>query len=405
MLFIICWSGTIAVFSYELDWLLNPVIRGHTSTEDVDWQKAYEVFEENFPDSQLYVIHAPLKSGYAIEGVGRKPTSQIFRFYIDPVHYQLNGQTTYLNVQRFFRSFHMALFIQDWRIWNVPFGFWVVTFFGFVLLVSLLTGFVFYKKWRKGFFTLKVNKGIKRLWSDAHKLIGLWSIWFALIISFTGIWYLMEFFLEHPTYKEIDLAPTEDDTRYLSVSELVKRAKTSFPELEIQYVEFNDFKKGIIGFAGSDGSLLVRRRATYVKLKADTGAVYKIQKPAQLSAYARWWETVDDLHFGKFAGIGSKSIWFLFGLGLCALCLTGAYLQAKRQRLRTGSNAYRYSVWTSYILTMGILASATIAGIHEIKGYGADGSWPEVPLPVITFISFWLVSTMIVLTIWIKAVR
>lgn len=406
MLFVICWSGTFAVFSYEIDWFLNPAVQGNVTYEKIDWQRAFDTFKDNFPNSELNRISAPIENGYAIDGWAENKKGKIFRFYIDPLTYVLNGETSYFNVQRFFRSFHMVLFMQDYLdVFGVPLGYWIVTLWGFVLFVSIITGFLFYKKWSKGFFKLELKKGMRRIWSDVHKLLGLWSIVFALIISFTGIWYLMEFFLEHPTYKETRYPLVEDNIEYLPISELVEKARSSYPELKIQYIDFFDFDKGIIGFAGDDGSMMVRRRAAYVKLDAMAGTVLKLQKPRQLSFYARWWETVDHVHFGKFGGVWSKMLWFLFGVALSTLCLSGAYLQAKRQRLKNGVKHHRLSVVFSYLVTIGVLVSATLAGMHEIKEYGTNGSWPDVPQSVTVFIGLWVLSTLTALTVWMRIVR
>lgn len=405
-MFVVCWSGTVAVFSNELDWLLNPGIRGGISKEPVDWKKAYAIFSAHFPDASILNLSAPPKVGYTIHGYARDPDSGLFRFYMDPVTYNVKEKTTYLNVQRFFRSFHMSLFLEGkTNIFGVPLGFWVVTLMGLVLLASSVTGFLFYKKWKKGFFKLEVKKGWRRLWSDTHKLIGLWSVLFALIIGLTGFWYLMEFWLPRPPYADASELPELDKSSFLEIDKLQQIANNAYPELQVQRLAFYNFDKGRISFQGNDGSLLVRIRTAHVTLDAQTGKVLELQKPGQLSMYLRWWETVDSIHFGKFGGFWSKVLWFLFGAGLSTLCLTGAYLQAKRQQMKSGFKRYRFLVLLSYLSTIGILIFSSIWGIHEIKGYGTDGAWPEVPLSVTLFIGLWILSTVVALSIWMKAVR
>ena len=71
-------------------------------------------------------------------------------------------------------------------------GIFLITLSSFFLLFSVLTGFLFYKGWLKNLFKLRWKSGIKKLWSDLHKLLGVWSLIFALIIALTGVFYFVE---------------------------------------------------------------------------------------------------------------------------------------------------------------------------------------------------------------------
>jgi len=58
---------------------------------------------------------------------------------------------------------------------------------------------------------------------------------------------------------------------------------------------------------------------------------------ADLMAYEYWDHMADPLHFGDFGGLTTKLIWFVFGLELSGLCLSGAWLQVQRLRIRSGA--------------------------------------------------------------------
>lgn len=409
LLFVICWSGSIAVFSNEIDWFLNPDIQSNVApihSDTINWQKAYDSFHKLYPDAELGELGESHKDGYCINGWGKKANGQLFRFYLNPSTYLLQGETTYFNVQRFFRSFHMSLFDPKVsRVFGVNFGYFIVGCFGFILFISTITGFLFYKKWRSGFFKLNVKKGARRFFSDAHKLIGLWALWFGLLIGATGGWYLLEWWLPEPPRTDTSKIELKDKNTYLSVRQLTEHANKAYPELDIQRLFFYNYNKGLLTFEGDDGSILVRKRTAHVTLNAQNGKTIKLQKPGNLSAYERWWETVDLLHFGNFAGLWSKWLYFIFGLALSALCLTGAYLQAKRQKLKSGVKKYRVSILAAYGITVVVLALSVWGGIVEITGYGMGGDWPETPTPVVSFIFFWIFVTMIILTVWVKKVK
>lgn len=409
LLFVICWSGSIAVFSHEIDWLLNPKLQSDyikNDKKEVNWQKAYNSFHIKYPKSELGELAEAERSGYTLHGWGRKQSGELFRFYMNPSSYNIQEETTYFNVQRFFRSFHMSLFDPDVsRIFGVNFGYFIVGCLGFVLVLSTLTGFLFYKKWRSGFFKLNIKKGARRLWSDTHKLIGLWSLWFGLLIGLTGTWYLLEWWLPEPPHIDTSQITQKNKEKYLSINELVEKAEKEFPELEIQRLFFYNYNKGLLSFEGDNGALLVRKRTAHITLNTLTGDVIKIQKPEELTMYHRWWETVDVLHFGNFAGLWSKWLYFIFGLSLSVLCLTGAYLQAKRQKLKSGVEKYRISIIIAYSITVIILGLSFWGGVEEITRYGVNGSLPKTPAPIVCFIVLWGVTTIGILTYWMKKVK
>lgn len=123
--------------------------------------------------------------------------------------------------------------------------------------------------------------------------------------------------------------------------------------------------------------------------------------------YWRWSDTADPLHFGDFAGLTSKLIWFVFGLLLSGLCLTGAWLHAQRLAVEAGGRARaRWPGTGAAIVASLLVPTASVkGGWDEIKGYGPviDGvqHWPAVPWPVIAFIGGWVIVTLLIIGWWV----
>lgn len=403
LLFVICWSGTVAVFSHELDWLVDERLRAPPA-EEIAWQDIHRNVTAAHPGWSVNAIYVPIKPGYASEVWLSDPDEIMHRAWADPGTGELLGTTSYFNVQRFFRSFHMSLFIFEWNVWGIPTGYWLVGLSAFVLAASLVTSLIFYKRFWRGFFKLETGKGAKVLWSDMHKLTGLWSLWFVLLIAATGIWYLVEWKVtSEPPYPDPPAAEGSI-SRTLPLDDLVAAAQRAYPALEIRAVALDEMGSVLFQVHGQDGAWLVRDRGARVFLDARDGSPILIQRASGLGPLHRWVETADPLHFGNFAGLASKIVWFVFGLGLSGLCLTGAYLQAKRQR-RQGVSAYRAPVLIAYGATVFVLSASVWFGYRELLGYGTDGALPAVPAGVIAVIAAFVLSTLAALTLWMRALR
>ncbi|HEX9932533.1 MAG TPA: PepSY-associated TM helix domain-containing protein [Allosphingosinicella sp.] len=402
LMFVVCWSGTIAVFSREIDLALDPGVAAAPATERVAWAAFEREIAAAHPDwwvMQMTASHGP---GTALEAWAEDADGAIRRVDGDPATGELLGVRSLFGVQRFFRSFHMALFIEDWPILGVPFGDWIVALLSIPLLASAVTSLVFYRRFWRGFLKLERRRGAKVFWSDVHKLTGLWSLWFILAIGLTGLWYLAERHVPGgPPAPEVKPAK---GTAPLPLAELLALAERAHPELRINAVILGNVEAGLFEVHGQDGGAVLRDRAARVWLDSRSGRVLRVQRSAELGAYRRWIDMADPIHFGNFAGLWSKVPWFLFGLALSGLCLTGAYLQAKRQE-RRAEGGYRAPVLAAYAVTVACLMLASVFGYREIMSYGTGGAPPEVPAGVMAFVAAWTAATLAILTLWMRKVR
>lgn len=404
MLFVICWSGTVAVFSHEIDWLLNPALRVQpVAAAAPRWAAVVAAAQQTVPDQKVTTLMLPSGPRDAVQLWARDAHDTVTRIYVDPASARVQGTTSYFNVQRFFRSFHMNLFFN-----TGPWGYLVVCLLALPLLASMATALVFYKRWWQRWLVLKLDRGWRVFWSDLHKTGGLWSLWFVLVIGLTAAWYFIEAAGIVPDYPEpprLDAASAP-----LHLDNALAHARSHWPELQVRSITLPGSHYGnMLELEGQAGDVLVRDRANKLFVDPTTGAELGRQRAADLSLAARWVDTADPLHFGDFAGLGVKLIWFVFGLLLSGLSLTGAYLHVQRLQRKYARADRRPAVVAAYGVSAVLLAASAVGGWIEIRRYGSlvDGvrHWPVVPLPVTAFIALWVVATLAVLWIWVRRLR
>ncbi len=416
LLFIICWSGTTATLSHEVDWLLNPDLRVEPHYEPVDFEATYDAVRAAWPEASVNTIDVPLYANAAISVRVRTQNEQTRWVYVDPNTYTVTGSSSYFNVQRFFRSFHMNLFNPFHFLHESGFGYFIVGFFGLVVLASMLTSLVFYKRWWSRILAVKFStRNARTFWSSVHRQIGLWSLWFVLAIGVTGTWYLFEHsrirlgdgkvtFVDAGTepspyaLNTIIVPPASDPAN--SLSTIVERAQSVRPDLSIRSIGLNS-ESGLVYVTGQANHILVRDRANKVYIDSSDGKAVLNQSASDLPVYWRWSDTADPLHFGDFGGLWTKLIWFVFGLFLTGLVLTGTYLHIKRlARDRANGTAGRKGTEVAVAFTCAVLLGSIWAGFKEVRAYGpiVDGvrHWPQVSTEVTAFLICWLLLTLAV---------
>ncbi len=407
LLFVICFSGSIAVISNEIDWLLDPVLRVEGKDQPYAWEAMYRNVREKYPDAEITFISQQKNSFtevgdyFAASVLVPHPEKGLLKVHLDPYTGEILGENGFLDVQRFFRGYHTQLF-------SGIVGDFIVMIFAFFLLTSVLTGFLFYKNWFKNLFKLRLKKGLRVIVADSHRLAGVWSLVFALIIALTGIWYLGELvvsiggnyeILDPPKADKIGngtIRQLGDAPEWVSLDLAVQNAEKAIPNYRVESFTLPKQPDEYIVMYGQDGNTLTRDRTNQVHINPYTGEVARVQKASDLTTLQVANQVIDPLHFGTFGGLVVKIIWFIFGLILSVSILAGTYiwylrnikkLESKLEKANTHQaenetvnkskrGSARYSkmgrsmiIWNSISIFI-LVATALITALLGFKFYG-----------------------------------
>lgn len=325
-------SGTLAVVANEIDWLIDPAMRASPSaSQRASWGKVAANALHAVPGGHIDLIERGPDPWFATVVVMQAPDGHRRRVLVDPPTGEVNRVASFGSVQRFLRDFHRRFMLP------VAIGLPLVTGFAFVMLMSLVTGLVSYKKFWRGFFRRPRGGGIRKTTGDLHRLAGLWSLWFITLIIATSLWYLIELF-GGAARPSLPLDPSVKGAAPHSLAQpvgpdldrLAKLAQSAYPALDIGRVQYPFPEVSAVGFQGSGKSMLTTEKANAVWLNPTTGATTMKVVGETLSTHQRISEMADPIHFGTLGGITTKVIWFLFGVALTGLSVTGVMIYATR---------------------------------------------------------------------------
>ena len=333
MLFFILATGTLAVFAHEIDWLLNPDMRVDVKTSRASWGEQLDAIRTRYPEWTPGNFYGQEDAWFAAGMFMQTPAGETRRVYVDPYTAEVTGDAGWFNAHRFFREAHRHLMMP------VKYGVPVVSVFALALFVTLVSSFWVYKKWWRGFFVWPRRDRSRRFWGDLHRLAGVWTMWFVLLMAVTGTWYLIES-LGGGAPPAAQLPRGEPGTQPpvitgAKLDRMIARAAAAFPELDVRQVRFPSRAGEPVVLMGEADAWLVRMRANAIAFDPQSGEEIHRHDGTQLSVHQRISEAADPLHFGNFGGLPTKILWFFFGVLLSGLSATGIYLYG----IRTATDA------------------------------------------------------------------
>ena len=334
-------TGSLAVFSYEIDWLLRPVMWVNPAevSRPVSWGQVAAVVAAYDPQAEVISINAPLHPASAIDALIRSEDETPRHLYVHPGTGEVLGAGDWAGVQRFLRNTHRHLMI------DVKYGVSIVSLSAILLLVSLVTSFVVYKNWWRGFFRWPRGRTLRALVGDVHRFAGIWSIWFISLFIVTGLWYLVEVWGGNaPIPPRPDMERVADMPPPQSMGAALDRGIAALelrhPGYRIASIIPPDEQFPAFAVHGHSGrAILVRPRVDAVWIDAMTGEILGEIDPRRLSIHQRVSEAADPLHFGTFGGYWTKALWFVFGAGLTGMSATGVAVYVLRISRGQGAQA------------------------------------------------------------------
>ena len=347
-------TGSILVFKVEIDSLLRPhhmvvnptITDTKQTTQRLALDDLMSRIQATYPDyilagwelfgtddNAVIEEHGRSDTAYAI----KKNTETWFKIYIN----QYTGEI--LSEPK-----HMEHYITDWLLelhyaFLLHFSGTVIgAIFGLILLFLGISGIILYRKFWRKLFTLRWGSAKRILFSDVHKMVGIFSSPVLIIIAFTGVYWNISFVLhevlEHG-FEEAHPAITEPyHAKTISFESLRENASIQIDSFRATYLAIPNEPKMDITFFGEvdTPNPLISQYASMVTYHHKTGDLVMASDIRDAGFLRKFDDSTRKLHFGYFAGIWSKIVWCIIGMSPVILMITGLimYLIRRKPKIR-----------------------------------------------------------------------
>ncbi|MBJ7375345.1 PepSY-associated TM helix domain-containing protein [Sphingobium sp.] len=338
ILFIICLAGTLAVFKPEISRWMRPEISGQADpvraiTAATEWLSTNTTGSAGWylsaPDGRSNVVNANYDSGGAYMSRALDPVSGA------PVARDTLGG-------EFFYRLHFELELP------YPWGRWLASLAAMLMLVAIITGIIAHKRFFKDIFTFRPGKG-QRSWLDGHNALGVLSLPFHIMITFTGLLTLASLNMPWAIAAGYgaDVATLYSDLTPGTVSREASGTKAPLAPVGPMLAQAQRYFGGapvgrVYIFNPGDAAAVVTIYPVEVgaigTLPAEIsfdGATGKVLKAwTEKRAGVRAYQTIYGLHMAHFAPLLTRWLYFLGGAMLTLAIASGMILWIVKRRER-----------------------------------------------------------------------
>jgi uncharacterized iron-regulated membrane protein len=353
-LLVICLTGSILVFKHEIDSLVMPdkvrVDSEGQTRQSLDTLLA--TVNEKVDNHEVVgwvLFQDPGRADlvYVVEYGSSDWSYLLLNQYTGQILAPIRGTTHYLT--DWLLDLHYTFLLDH------P-GLIITSVFSIILCALGLTGVFIYRKFWKNFFTLRWDKRLTVFYTDLHKMTGIITTPIFLILGFTGAyWNLTHFY--HEEFEHADEEHHVMQSRLyndqLSLQQLHDDSQQRVEGFTPTYF-LMPYEPGInITFWGEvpTANFLASEYSSTVTYDAQTGEYMSAQDIREGSLWAKTEDSFRELHFGTFAGLGSKILWCIAGIAPLALSISGLYVWYSRRKKRRTAKAKRRGQQAAEALT------------------------------------------------------
>lgn len=402
LLFILAYSGAYSVFgARELKVWANTDIRGgvsqdYTAIEALVQQHAAQVGSDYLEHVRVML---PGESSFTHLQIGFEKEVELENGQHDHhvIVYQHHPQTLALedtfegglldwfnsrpkDMADFMTAFHADLHLVN------PVGLVITGLLGLALFASIITGVIIHRKIFKEFFSFRPLRSLRLLFTDTHKVLGVWGLLFHGVIAFTGAFLGLVLVLLVPAAAFVSFSGNQDklietflpeieptitgEAAEPQFAHILAEFRAANPDLIVVDVNIHGWgdKGAIVAFTALGGDTLAanetyefnavtgelnKQYSTFGKLDSTTGVVLDAMYP---------------LHFGNFGGLFVKIIWSILGIGTALLCVTGMMIWIERRAYGSEGSLSQTAHHRISRLTIGSCMGLVIASVLLFYG-------------------------------------
>ena len=339
LLFIVTFSGITALFENELGYWQYSTFGEISEDKSFDLERTIEAANNIGFQYDKYFIQPPDEVNNHIM-LGHFPDEGEFDIrYLKAGNYE-EAESSPSALGQILTYLHTDLYLPR------PYGRYLVGLAGMAMLLAIIAGILIHVKWRKEFVMLRPKRSWRLLLTDQHKLLGLWSLPFTLILAFTGtilgllgiitpILALAAFDGDVQKATDTILGPraeiTGEPAPIYSLNELWIKANSDLTDKEIKFIEVEGAgdKGGLIKFSAHHQKHLSNIET--VTYSIATGETVHEGSFIDKGPFHRIFAAVTPLHYVLFGSIWLKICYALAALGTCGLIVTGNMLWLERR--------------------------------------------------------------------------
>lgn len=351
-LFIVFWAGSIVLFHPELvTWSQAPHYQVDRQAEDMPIREIVDRKLREYPlnneehltvlmageDRPFHHFYIDLEPEQGYEG-----PEQVAELVVDPKTGETLADTGDFYLADFLLQLHYDL--------RIPGGVYLVGLVTLIFLVLILTGVTIHARKLFNNFFLYREKSRRNKLLDMHNVIGVTSLPFGLMFAITGlvfnlsIIYQLAFavFLydsdqsalledagftiieEQPGGKALDMAPAFDHAAEV-------QRQHGAPIEMLRFHNYGD-ENAVVQILARDPNGFAQRYEQFYRV-AD-GSLISQTDAQNNNAVRRGLDVIASLHFGHFAGVDLRILYFLLGMGVAGMILVGNLLWLDKRALQ-----------------------------------------------------------------------
>lgn len=389
LLFLIFWAGAVTLFYEEVkQWALLPQFPVAVEQQDLPLQELVEnklaLHDFDYKEHlmvQMPSEHDPYYKVYLdlVRAEGKEEEhGEVVSLLVDPKTGQSVADKEDFFLADFLYQLHYNL--------NLPGGTYLIGIISLFFLFALVSGvFIHAKKLFKHFFLYRHDKNRRDKLLDLHNVVGVMTLPFTLMYAISGlvfnlaIIYQIAFVLfiyqgDQDTlfkdagftlFDEPQIEKTIDmSSAYQIIDEV--RQRDDFHLRNVIFYNYGD-EAAIIQLRGNDLVNFSQKDEFFYRVK--TGELLNKTDISNYNVFRKGREIIATLHFGDFAGVDVRIIYFILSLAICAMIVIGNMLWLDKRAAQ--QNVSQRSMCIIRGLTLGgcgglVLATAAAFFIERV---------------------------------------